>query len=394
MPTIKTPKEAAKRYDAKILSISHSTYSSKNFFSHKSVADAFQPASFAPRNQSSAMTKTTNVNPKGMGIDDLKPHVRRGLEFLRKGEYVASYGLKDSEELIKSSEETDALPERGDKDHPFSKFLVAVATEISQELGIAKGKKKKFVKDMEDKLFTTSKDWVGLIREKSQPESNSTAASITDDAEEANVSKEKDEAGGKKDETKSSKNDKAGGKKNETKSSKNDKAGAKKGETKSSKKDEAGAKKNQTKSSKMEAKKKPTTTPKKPNSKSLSDDTNEREKDQTEAKKVQKKRGKQEDDVIETASSKKLKTKATPADKKDNGEDDSEVLLQSKVEFEAERDATLERLPSDVKDLFGQVCLAKWGKETLPALVLNPYSVAPGPVRDEWLEHFKVSPSL
>lgn len=57
--------------------------------------------------------------------------------------------------------------------------------------------------------------------------------------------------------------------------------------------------------------------------------------------------------------------------------------------FEKARDLILEEVPVDVKDRFGKIYFGKWGKQVLPCLVMNPYSVPPGGVRDLWLEMYE-----
>ena len=66
-----------------------------------------------------------------------------------------------------------------------------------------------------------------------------------------------------------------------------------------------------------------------------------------------------------------------------------EKYLKKKAEFEKERDEVLADVPDKVMSMFGQVCFAKWSSSYLPALVLNPYSVGPGSVRDLWLNMYK-----
>ena len=55
-----------------------------------------------------------------------------------------------------------------------------------------------------------------------------------------------------------------------------------------------------------------------------------------------------------------------------------------KERFEKERYEILKELPGSLKDRFGQIFFAKWSGTTLPVLVLNPFSVAPGQVRNMW----------
>jgi hypothetical protein len=61
----------------------------------------------------------------------------------------------------------------------------------------------------------------------------------------------------------------------------------------------------------------------------------------------------------------------------------------AKMIFEENRDATLLQLPDRVKRMFGQIGFAKWCRAFVPALVVSPYDVPPGAVRDEWLDAFE-----
>jgi hypothetical protein len=61
--------------------------------------------------------------------------------------------------------------------------------------------------------------------------------------------------------------------------------------------------------------------------------------------------------------------------------------------FEAERSQILESLPKKYKDLFGQIGFCHWGRQLCPTLILNPFDVPPGSIRQLWLEMYnKVSP--
>lgn len=69
-------------------------------------------------------------------------------------------------------------------------------------------------------------------------------------------------------------------------------------------------------------------------------------------------------------------------------------MLEKKAEFERERDEVLNDVPQSAKERFGGVYFSRFGGYYGPVLVMNPYRVAPGPVRNEWLEMFhKVSAS-
>lgn len=45
--------------------------------------------------------------------------------------------------------------------------------------------------------------------------------------------------------------------------------------------------------------------------------------------------------------------------------------------------------PQYLKEFYGQVCFARFGKAWWPVLVLNPYAVPPGAVRNQWTEMFE-----
>ena len=60
-----------------------------------------------------------------------------------------------------------------------------------------------------------------------------------------------------------------------------------------------------------------------------------------------------------------------------------------KKEFERNREDIISRVPGKAKERFGEICFGSFAKFTGPVLVMSPYSVAPGPLRDNWLEMFK-----
>jgi hypothetical protein len=80
-------------------------------------------------------------------------------------------------------------------------------------------------------------------------------------------------------------------------------------------------------------------------------------------------------------------------------EDDYEVNNGYQVEAnyqvkDKDRDM-LEQVPDCVKDRFGHIYFTKWGKgrqsRYLPVLVVNPFDIPPGEVRQEWIDKFKSS---
>lgn len=70
-----------------------------------------------------------------------------------------------------------------------------------------------------------------------------------------------------------------------------------------------------------------------------------------------------------------------------NEDSDEKMTKKQKEEkeiFEAEREEILKEIPDDVKSKFGQIMFSRWSKETFPVLVMSPFQVAPGRVRDLW----------
>ena len=65
------------------------------------------------------------------------------------------------------------------------------------------------------------------------------------------------------------------------------------------------------------------------------------------------------------------------------------VDISTKEGFERYRDNLLSRIPEDVKSRFREGGFSKWGRDWLPVLVLGPFDVPPGKVRDMWLNMFE-----
>lgn len=76
--------------------------------------------------------------------------------------------------------------------------------------------------------------------------------------------------------------------------------------------------------------------------------------------------------------------KASPARKRQKVLD----IDQLRKGFEEERDAILEEVPEFNKKMFKQVGFAKWSKSYLPAMSLNPFSVPPGDIREQWMKMY------
>lgn len=67
-----------------------------------------------------------------------------------------------------------------------------------------------------------------------------------------------------------------------------------------------------------------------------------------------------------------------------------EIKEDAKKNFEADRDAVLASLPESFKGSFNQIGFAKWGQKYWPVLVLSPYRIPPGNVRNLWLTKFEL----
>lgn len=61
---------------------------------------------------------------------------------------------------------------------------------------------------------------------------------------------------------------------------------------------------------------------------------------------------------------------------------------EKKKEFERKRDEILSGVPEEVKSKFGEIYFSSFGKIVGPALIMSPYMVEPGPLRDQWLSMY------
>jgi hypothetical protein len=111
------------------------------------------------------------------------------------------------------------------------------------------------------------------------------------------------------------------------------------------------------------------------------------------------------DDKNDGAVELKVQQKTAPNNDESDSKEKSQVvqsdrpvltgkMLEKKVEFERQRDEIMDDVPQSAKDRFGSIYFSRFGGYIGPVLVVNPYRVAPGPVRNTWLEMFhKVSTS-
>ena len=78
---------------------------------------------------------------------------------------------------------------------------------------------------------------------------------------------------------------------------------------------------------------------------------------------------------------------ATPVEEKSKRR--SEKELSQKRIFEREREKIESEIPEHVTEKFGRIFFSKWSGDVFPVLVLNPFSIPPGLVRDTWSTMFE-----
>lgn len=84
----------------------------------------------------------------------------------------------------------------------------------------------------------------------------------------------------------------------------------------------------------------------------------------------------------------KIKQEGKESDPFDPLVDTTKCLEEKKSKFEKARDQILADIPHAVKACFGNIFFSQFGKQTLPCLAMNPYSVPPGGARNMWLEMY------
>ncbi|KAL7566711.1 hypothetical protein ACA910_017767 [Epithemia clementina (nom. ined.)] len=107
--------------------------------------------------------------------------------------------------------------------------------------------------------------------------------------------------------------------------------------------------------------------------------------------KAQKKTAAKKTGTKEATKSSAKKTTAKD-DKMDQGKKEKLLKLaiqDAKDEFEDEKATILATVPSTIQAMFRQIGFAKWNKNFLPALILSPYDVPPGPARSIWMDMYR-----
>ena len=64
-------------------------------------------------------------------------------------------------------------------------------------------------------------------------------------------------------------------------------------------------------------------------------------------------------------------------------------IAKAQAIFERNRKNILQQIPEQSKREFRTLGFTKWGKDFLPVMVLGPYDVGPGGVRDQWMQMFE-----
>jgi len=65
-----------------------------------------------------------------------------------------------------------------------------------------------------------------------------------------------------------------------------------------------------------------------------------------------------------------------------------EIDEEKKKAFEKRRDKILRGVPEEVKARFGKIYFSTFGKFVGPVLIMNPFNVEPGLLRDQWIHMF------
>jgi hypothetical protein len=129
---------------------------------------------------------------------------------------------------------------------------------------------------------------------------------------------------------------------------------------------------------------------------SLQDDM-EKDKKKKRDKKKKKKKDKKKKKKHKRSSSSSKRRKHADHDSELSDESKSskrkkyhqKLEKKAKLLFEEEKDHVLQQIPNDIVNDFRTCGFAKWNKEYLPCLQLGPYDVAPGLIRDQWMDMFE-----
>lgn len=122
------------------------------------------------------------------------------------------------------------------------------------------------------------------------------------------------------------------------------------------------------------------------------DDTKNKKKKKDKKKKKHKKDKKKKKKKKHKKSSKHRKSTDNDSDSSNESKQKKQyekLLRKAKLLFEEEKANILDQIPKDIVNDFRTCGFAKWNKEFLPCMQLGPYDVAPGLIRDQWMDMFE-----
>ena len=110
--------------------------------------------------------------------------------------------------------------------------------------------------------------------------------------------------------------------------------------------------------------------------------TQGKEEEEEEEEENSKRQQEQQESKIAKALEEKFQEATTP-------QHHSAKALARKEKFEQRKQDILDQMPDQVKERFGHVYFGKWGKSFLPCLVMNPFHIEPGNVRNTFYDMFE-----
>jgi hypothetical protein len=115
------------------------------------------------------------------------------------------------------------------------------------------------------------------------------------------------------------------------------------------------------------------------------DDNDEEEQQQLPAKK--RKRGRPPGSTNKGTKKKKRKVSGASEGKKQKRLE--RAIREAEADFEQSRDDFLSKIPKYYKAMFGKIIFTKWKKGMTPVLIMHPFNVPPGEVRNMRLRMYE-----
>jgi hypothetical protein len=125
---------------------------------------------------------------------------------------------------------------------------------------------------------------------------------------------------------------------------------------------------------------------------SLQDDDTKNKKKRDKKKKKHKKDKKKRKKKKHKKRSKRRKSADNDSDSSTESKQKKQyekLVQKAKLLFEEEKANILDQIPKEIINDFRTCGFAKWNKEYLPCMQLGPYDVAPGLIRDQWMDMFE-----